>query len=247
MSAHYLQQSGSEVVYDSTLVPAAGAAPNTALFELAHWQTLGAVSHTATGRAEVHFINAGDAQWVLRHYRRGGLIARLVHDRYLWTGLARTRAWREWHLLHELHERGFPVPAPVAARVLREGLFYRADLITALVAGAEPLADALARGPLAAELWMLLGQTIARFHLAGIHHSDLNARNILWRASERRFFLLDFDGAQRDATQAKLTSGIARLRRSLDKFARKAAEGSSTFHFDEPAWQALLAGYNAGP
>lgn len=243
MTAHYRQQSGSEIVYDPTLAPAAG----TELFELEHWQSLGAVSHTADGRAQVHFIDSGHGRWVLRHYRRGGLIARLVHDRYVWTGLARTRAWREWHLLAELHAGGYPVPAPVAARVQRDGLFYRADLITALVVDAEPLADALARAPLAAASWTALGKTIARFHGAGIHHSDLNARNILWRASEGRFFLLDFDGAQRNAAPAKLASGIARLRRSLDKFARKAVEGSTAFHFDEAAWQALLAGYNAGP
>lgn len=243
MSPQYRQQAGSEIVYDAALAPDAGSE----LFELAHWQSLGAVSHTADGRAQVHFIDSGRGRWVLRHYRRGGLIARIVHDRYVWTGLARTRAWREWHLLAALHADGYPVPAPVAARVQREGLFYRADLLTALVEDAEPLADALARAPLPASAWTLLGRTIAQFHAAGIHHSDLNARNILWRAREARFFLLDFDGAQRNATSAKRASGIARLRRSLDKFARKAAEGSTGFHFGDADWQALLAGYAAGP
>jgi 3-deoxy-D-manno-octulosonic acid kinase len=242
MTARYLQQSGTAIVHDPVLAPEA----ETALFEPARWQQLGAISRTATGRAEVHFIDTGAAHWVLRHYRRGGLIGRLVHDQYVWTGLTRTRAWREWHLLAELHARGFPVPPAVAARVQRSGLFYRADLITALIADAEPLADTLAREALPAAAWTRLGQTIARFHQAGIHHSDLNARNILWRASEGRFFLLDFDGARRDASPALLASGVARLRRSLDKFVRLAAEKSASFHFNEAGWQALLAGYRSG-
>ncbi len=242
MTARYLQQSGTAIVHDPALAPEAGAA----LFEPTHWQQLGAISRTATGRAEVHFVNTGTAHWVLRHYRRGGLIGRLVHDQYVWTGLARTRAWREWHLLAELHTRGFPVPQAVAARVQHSGLFYRADLITALIADAEPLADRLGREALPPAVWTTLGQTIARFHQAGIHHSDLNARNILWRAGESRFFLLDFDGARRNASPALLASGIARLRRSLDKFVRLAGEKSAAFHFDEAAWHAMLAGYRSG-
>ncbi|HEY0633890.1 MAG TPA: lipopolysaccharide kinase InaA family protein, partial [Gammaproteobacteria bacterium] len=61
---------------------------------------------------------------------RGGLIAKLVADRYLWSGIEATRAWREWRLLAELCSEGFPVPQPIAARVIREGLFYRADIVT---------------------------------------------------------------------------------------------------------------------
>ncbi|MDP9139725.1 MAG: 3-deoxy-D-manno-octulosonic acid kinase, partial [Pseudomonadota bacterium] len=79
MTARYLQPSGTAIVHDPALAPEAG----TALFEPAHWQQLGAISRTATGRAEVHFINTGTAHWVLRHYRRGGLIGRLVHDQYV--------------------------------------------------------------------------------------------------------------------------------------------------------------------
>lgn len=242
MTARYLQHGDSAIVYDEALAPAFDAQA----FDAAHWHRQGAVLRTASGRAEVHFIDAGAARWVLRHYRRGGLIGRVVRDQYVWTGLSRTRAWLEWHLLAELHAAGLPVPQPVAARVRRGGLFYRADLITALIADTEPLADLLARQALAPALWTQLGATIARFHRAGIHHRDLNARNILWRAADAQFFLLDFDGARRNASAAQCASGIARLRRSLDKFARQAAERSTAFHFDEAAWLALLAGHASG-
>lgn len=239
-NVRYLQQSGTAIVHDAALAPAIGDDS----FEPAHWQRQHAIARTATGRAEVHFIEYGTSRWVLRHYRRGGLVGRIVRDQYIWTGLARTRAWREWHLLAALHSAGLPVPRPVAARVQHQGLLYRADLITELVADTETLADRLAREALPVSGWALLGQTIARFHRAGIHHRDLNARNILWRDADAQFFLLDFDGAQRDATPARCATGVARLRRSLDKFRRQSGERAAAFHFDEPAWQALLAGYD---
>lgn len=239
ITARYLQHAGTAIVHDAALA----AAIDDDSFEPAHWQRQAAISRTASGRAEVHFVESGSARWVLRHYRRGGLIGRFVRDQYVWTGLERTRAWREWHLLAELHGAGFPVPRPVAARVQHQGLLYRADLITALLADTEPLADMLARETLPTAQWTRLGETIARFHRAGIHHRDLNARNILWRSTDAQFFLLDFDGAQRHASAERCATGVARLRRSLDKFVRQAGEHRTAFHFDEPAWQALLAGY----
>ncbi len=66
----------------------------------------------------------------LRHYRRGGLMARLADDLYLWTGEERTRAFREWRLLRQLREWQLPVPRPIAAGYRRHGLAYRADLLT---------------------------------------------------------------------------------------------------------------------
>ena len=86
---------------------------------------------------------------MLRHYRRGGFIARLSRDRYVWTGEARVRAFAEWRLLELLTERGLPVPKPIAARYQRSGLLYRCDLITQRIADAQPLSAALAVGALA--------------------------------------------------------------------------------------------------
>src|SRR5512145_1497437 len=83
------------------------------------------------GRGTVAFVrNASGDAWVLRHYRRGGFVAKLRDDAYLWTGQSRTRSFAEWRLLRRLRDWGLPVPKPVAARYLRDGLSYRADLIT---------------------------------------------------------------------------------------------------------------------
>src|SRR5690606_5957198 len=130
-----------------------------------------------------------------RHYRRGGIFGPWLVDRYLWLGLVRTRAVREWTLLAELYGQGLPVPRPVAVRVCRTGLCYRADIVTERIAPAESLAERLAREPLSASGWRAIGACIRRFHDAGIWHADLNAHNVLLTADGPH--LLDFDRGRR--------------------------------------------------
>ena len=138
------------------------------------------------GRGSAWFIASGARQWVLRHFRRGGFIARLSQDGYVWTGEERVRAFAEWRLLELLARRGLPVPRPVAARYQRTGLRYRCDLITQRIVDAEPLSAALARRALPEPVWRAVGATVARLHGAGVDHADLNAHNILLDAPEGR-------------------------------------------------------------
>ncbi len=86
-------------------------------------------------------MDARRGPWVLRHYRRGGMIANVLGDRYLWTGAGRTRGFAEFRLLAALRARGLPVPTPVAARYRRKGVHYRADLITRRIGNATTLAE----------------------------------------------------------------------------------------------------------
>lgn len=195
----------------------------------------------AAGRGSAWFLRVDDEQWVLRHYRRGGLIARWVADRYAWLGVARTRAFAEWHLLADLFGLALPVPRPVAARVERCGVWrYRADLIIARIPNAESLAERLRRAPLNPSEWQSLGEVIATFHAAGVHHHDLNAHNILLD-DEGRFFLIDFDRGRRRRPGRWARRNLARLRRSLDKLA---ADGDG-LNFAAGDWAALLRGYSA--
>src|SRR5277367_3300306 len=108
-------------------------------------------------------------------YWRGGFIARLSADAYVWAGEDRVRAFAEWRLLAALAERGLPVPKPVAARYQRAGVMYRCDLITERIVGAEPLSAVLARHALGESTWRSIGVVIARLHAAGADHADLNA------------------------------------------------------------------------
>ncbi|MBD3897060.1 3-deoxy-D-manno-octulosonic acid kinase [Halomonas sp. ML-15] len=185
-------------------------------FNYEAWQRAGRVTGQAPGRGTSLFVDAGDGhEWVLRHYRRGGWIARLSASHYVWTGLERTRAFRELRLIAELHARGLPVPPPVAACVWRSGLSYQAALITQRLAGTRALAEHLASAD--AALLERVGATIARFHAAGLDHVDLNARNLLVDA-EMRVWLIDLDRCRLRRPGAWQAANLDRLARSLAKF-----------------------------
>lgn len=203
------------------------------LLDPASWAGRGRMEAGRGGRGAVCFVRAEFGEAVLRHYRRGGLVARLSRDLYLYTGEDRTRAFREFRLLAHLRGLGLPVPAPVAAGYRRRGLFYRADLMTLAIPGAIPLAEQLRMD---AASWVELGALLARFHAGGVWHADLNAYNIL-RDADGRFWLIDFDrGRLRDPNRVWQQANLLRLQRSLHKLGLAGAD------FDV-AWQALQQGY----
>lgn len=211
--------------------------PDERIFAREHWRARGALEESAGGRGTVAFVRDGGRRWVLRHYRRGGLVARLLGDRYLWTGAERTRAVREWRLLSALRDAGLPVPAPVAARFERCGLFYRADLITEEMPTRRTLAHALAAAPLAAATWRAIGACIGRLHAHGVHHADLNAHNLLL-GMDGAVYVLDFDRGRLRPRGAWEEAVLERLQRSL----RKVTAGLPADRFDATAWQSLREG-----
>ncbi|KGA03173.1 hypothetical protein KP05_01785 [Cobetia amphilecti] len=172
-------------------------------------------------------------RWALRPYRRGGLIAKLASQRYLYTGLERTRAFAELRLTERLYRQGLPVPEPVGACVWRHGLTYEAALITVLIPGARAFADDLIaleaqHLPDGAELPEALlrlldatGHAIRAVHDAGLEHVDLNARNLLIDESER-VYVIDLDRCQLHAGAPTVArwreSNLSRLGRSLARF-----------------------------
>ena len=127
------------MLYDASRVDQ----PGSDAFERDRWRARGVLEEVAGGRGTVAFIHDTDRRWVLRHYRRGGFVARLLDDTYLYTGAARTRAYAEFRLLRRLREWKLPVPVPVAARYQRAGPMYRADLLTEELPTRLTLAQAL--------------------------------------------------------------------------------------------------------
>ena len=217
--------------------------PSAALFSREFWAARDALREVAGGRGSVCFIRPGDLSlradegWVLRHYKRGGLAARVLSDRYLWLGAERTRCFREWRLLAELYRRGLPVPAPVAASYERSGMAYRADLITVQLPASRTLAQLLAQGSLSSRQWNDIGRTIARFHAQGVQHADLNAHNILLDA-DGAVYILDFDRGRLRERGAWENSVLARLQRSLEKV----TAANPAQPFGPQQWQWVLEG-----
>ncbi len=226
---------GGAILYDAAL----GVAPDDTWFEREHWTAAGRAETASGGRGGVAFVETPAGACALRHYHRGGWAARLSRDRYVWTGAERTRAFREFRLLARLAERGLPVAAPVAARYVRHGAAYRADLLTRRVVAAHTLAQRLAERRLGGALAHRVGGTIARFHAAQVWHADLNAHNVLVDADDA-VWLIDFDrGRVRAPNAAWRRANLRRLRRSLDKLGARAVAD-----FDAQFWRPLLAAYD---
>ena len=229
-------EAASAIVFDAALSDQVA----TDWFAPAYWRDRDALSPLAGGRGGVAVIDTPAGVCVLRHYRRGGLVARLLGDRYLWLGAARTRSFAEFHLLEHAARLGLPGPAPVAARYVRHGVFYTADLITLRIPRARTLAQCLADGTLDTAMAGDVGEAIARFHRQGFWHADLNAHNIL--LNDAGAHVIDFDhGRLRTPALGWRQGNLRRLHRSVLKVGAAAGgDAACAAHF----WQPLLDGYS---
>jgi len=197
------------------------------------------------GRVRVVYFQHNNKALVLKHYCRGGLVTRFNKDRYPGVRVEKTRAFREWRLLKNMHSLGLPVPVAVAAHARKSLFYFRADLITIKIEHSKTLADVLAMQVLDSENWYAIGACIKQFHQHNIYHADLNARNIMITepgSASMAVYLIDFDNSdfRLDAVSWKMAN-LARLKRSLAKF----SHSFDDFHFVEKNWSDLLAGYAA--
>jgi 3-deoxy-D-manno-octulosonic acid kinase len=229
------QDAKGAILFDATVSPQVDGA----WFNLEHWQRQGALSTQPGGRGGVAVIRTPAGECVLRHYRRGGMVAALMGDRYLWTGADRTRSFREFRLLQVMAKLLLPVPHAVAACYRRSGLYYRADLIMQRLPETQTLTQCVAQNRLDAELADEVGALVARFHRAGVWHADLNAHNVL--VAPAGLYLVDFDrGRMRAQAPSWRMANLQRLRRSLFKIGA-AAQGEPVF--DQTIWTPLMHGY----
>jgi len=230
------------ILFDTAVLASAGTSGfDAAWFDAAHWRKQQRALDVRGGRGSVSFVDAPFGASVLRHCRRGGLVARALNDVYFWTGENRTRSFVEFRLLTALRDVNLPVPAPVGARYERTGLVYRADLITRRIDNAITFAECLQTGKADSEIAQRIGDTLARFHAAGACHADLNAHNILITTDE--IWLVDFDrGILRAPEATWRRANLSRLHRSCVKVLR-ANEHSNNDVFDKEFWTPLLRAY----
>ncbi|MGD8320345.1 MAG: lipopolysaccharide kinase InaA family protein [Gemmatimonadota bacterium] len=217
------------------------------------------------GRGKVYSVPApvhgpdGRERWVVRHYLRGGAVARYLHDRYLAVG--RPRPLVEAQAVTGARERGVSTPAVVAGAVYPAGLFYRADLVTEEIPGASDLAQILfGDNPLALDpegALVATGRFVRSLERAGILHPDLNAKNLVLRPSDApageggearerlpAVHLVDLDRccARDQGVPVPVFAMRRRLERSLRKF-----ENRRRRHLSPTLWSALRRGFGEAP
>ncbi|NBB92524.1 MAG: 3-deoxy-D-manno-octulosonic acid kinase [Gammaproteobacteria bacterium] len=180
----------------------------------AFWRTRGAVLAEFGGRGQALAVATDAGPAVLRRYFRGGMIARVVREHYLFTAYDRSRGFREWRLLARLHGMGLPVPQPLMASCERRGPVYRCALLTRLVENTISLPQAA--DILEPEHWQRLGRVLGRFFRAGVVHPDLNANNLLIDGNGH-WSVIDFDRAHIRDAAVDPERMLRRLERSLDK------------------------------
>jgi tRNA A-37 threonylcarbamoyl transferase component Bud32 len=180
------------------------------------------------GRGGAFLITVGNGRRaVLRWYRRGGAVRRLLRDRYLgW----RPRPIVELALTEEARRRGIATAEVLGVRVDRAGPgVYRGVIVTQAIDHATTL-DEVLRAPLDADARAAVLDAVARavrlMHERGVHHRDLNVGNVLVVRERGTLVvhLIDFDRAQiRGLVPARVRRrALRRLDRSLAKLNRGA-------------------------
>lgn len=181
------------------------------------------------GRGSAWQLEVNGEPVVLRNYRRGGMMAHINRDQYLWQGPRLTRSYREFMVMHDLAGQGLLVPAPIAAMAERTGLFYRAAILTRYVQHRGALCEVDDDAS-----WRAAGAAIARLHAVGVWHADLNVHNILIDDLNQAW-LIDFDKAKTSVSDRPILQGnLSRLLRSVRKVCPE---------LERRLWPVLLEGY----
>jgi len=189
-------------------------------FDSQHWQQLNKVTGSATGRGTTWFVQLDSMQGALRHYRRGGLFGKIISDHYLFNGWGKTRSIAEFNLLQKLKSLDVNVPRPIAARVIKNGFFYQADLLSEKIPNAQDLVDILQQRKLNEVEYHAIAIQIKKMHQAQINHTDLNIHNILLD-KQGKVWIIDFDKCNEQTGDNWKQGNIKRLLRSFNKEANK--------------------------
>lgn len=208
-------------------------------FQPEFWQTQNAITGQERGRGTTWFVRHRDKELVLRHYLRGGFVARFNKDYYWFRDWQHCRSINEFTTLHAAHALGLPVPRPVAAYARRIGLLYQADILLERIPHARDLIRVLQQAQ-DKNFYHRLGQCLAQLHQARIYHPDLNIKNIMVDV-EGKFWLIDFDQARIQSGEfTQETEVLARLKRSFMK-----EVGRHGIQWQEESWKEMMAGYGA--
>jgi len=201
--------------------------------------SLSTPSQTLNGRGDIYLYDKGPKPWLVKKYRRGGLIAKLINERYVSNPFTPSRMLAELNLLEQLNALALPVPKPIAAGVNHIGPFYQGMLVMEYLSNTQTLASKLLQAPIDKALWQDIGKTLRNFHEHQVFHADLNATNIMLD-SENSIYLIDFDKSKLKTGESWKAKNLNRLQRSLNKI----KQANSNLHYQPSDWQQLLKGYH---
>lgn len=207
------------------------------LFDTDYWHAEQKIIGSAKGRGTTWFVAMRNIEAALRHYHRGGLFGKVVSDQYWFQGWHKTRSYAEFHLLAHLRQQGVNVPRPIAARAVKRGLVYQADLLSEKITNARDLVAILQQNPLDERHYFLIGQQIAKLHRAQVNHTDLNIHNILID-EQSKVWIIDFDKCHQQPGEGWKDANLQRLLRSFHKEQQRFG-----IHWQTQQWQSLLVGY----
>ena len=228
-----LQLDNQTIWYDETLLEE----DPKHVFDPEFWQRTGKVIGSAQGRGTTWFVQTKTIEAALRHYRRGGLFGKLIEDSYRFSGLEQTRSYQEFQLLNLLIQAGVHVPKPIAARAVKQGFSYKADLLSEKIPNARDLVSILVEQPLPAEMYKKIGQEIKKMHDAQVNHTDLNIHNILIDEQEK-VWIIDFDKCFQQSGDSWKQGNLDRLKRSFEK-----EQVKKSIKWSDLNWDSLLSGY----
>ncbi len=196
---------------------------------LYQWAAEQSPNEKFVGRGTAYGVTLGTQRIVVRHARRGGLLAPLLQDRYA----GPPRFLREIEMSHLLAKAGIPTPAVVAGVMYPASFGHRADVATERIDGRD-LAEIFfgpnpPAGELRDEILRAVGRMVRRLHDSGLIHPDLQLRNVLIASSPTALppyrptaVLLDVDTCRPVAPGDDSTRrwNLARFARSWEKFNR---------------------------
>jgi 3-deoxy-D-manno-octulosonic acid kinase len=181
-----------------------------------------------SGRGIAYAIRLDLDPWLVRHYRRGGMIARVLNDRYAPTG---NRAVAELKASIVARARGIPTPEVVAAICYPTPLYARFDIAVQFIDHSRDLAQVLFEDRVVSARDIGKAAALIRTMIkGGLLHADLNLKNIL--IAPDRAYVLDLDRCTvvEEATRHGAETMRKRFMRSLSKWESKSGRVVSEAH-----------------
>lgn len=187
--------------------------------------TAGAAPTGFRGRGDSVRIAFGDASVIVKALRRGGLLGTLLGRGFgAQFGDAR-RVTDALALSQRLLERGVSTTRPAFARVRRGALpgLCRLELATFELPGVQDASTYFAGAPALRERRAAItacGDVVRALHEAGVHHADLNLRNLLIAAGPSpKAWVIDLERSTLPdpLTPRHRVENLARLLRSIEK------------------------------